>query len=54
VRRCREVTVIPFTWKNCDADILAWRYPLTAKAFMDDIMEPVVTSLTKRIDDLAK
>jgi hypothetical protein len=48
------VILIPFTWKNCHADVLAWRYPLIAKAFMDDVIEPTITSPTMRIANLVK
>lgn len=44
----------PFRWKNCYADVKAWRHGLTVTSYLDKVVLPAITLLENRITELGR
>jgi hypothetical protein len=44
----------PFRWKNCYADVAAWKHGVTVQSFFDDVIAPTIHALEKKIAALGR
>lgn len=44
----------PFRWKNCRADVMAWKHGITARLFFDDVISPAIYTIERKIAELGR
>lgn len=44
----------PFRWRNCMADVHAYRHDYTVQAYVDDVVAPAVATLEAKIEELGR
>ncbi len=44
----------PFRWKNCYADVTAWRHGITVRSFFDDVISPAIHAVEDKITALGR
>ena len=44
----------PFRWKNCYADVTAWRHGITVRSFFDDVIASAIHAVEEKIAALGR